>query len=528
MIPLVHGPCDEGIVRGHGASAPCADEAKPWILTATILGTSMAFIDGSVVNVGLPAIQSDLAASVSATQWIVNGYMLMLSALLLVGGAAGDRLGRRRVFAAGLTLFTFASVACGLAPSAGALIAGRALQGVGGALLVPSSLAIISAAYPAAERGRAIGTWAGFSSLTTAMGPVLGGWLVDSWGWRPIFFVNVPIGALSLWLVIRYVPESRSDDRGPLDWRGGLLAVLGLGALVQGFTAAASLDWTRPAVLGSLAAGVVILGFFLRHEARTESPLVSLRLFRSRSFSGANLLTLLLYFALAGAMFFLPFNLIRIQGYSAASAGAAFLPFSLGMGLLSRWSGGLIDRFGARPLLVTGPILTAVGFALLALPGIGGSFWTTFFPGMTVIGVGMTVSVAPLTTTVMESVPERFVGAASGVNNAVARLAGTLAVAVLGTVAVGVYRGRLAQGLAEAQVEGDLRVAMMREASRLAEARVPAGATSALRPALERLLAESFVSSYRVVMLIAAALALGGALCAALTMETGRRRAPDP
>ncbi len=500
--------------------------SRPWVLAATILGSSMAFIDGSVVNVALPAIQADLSASVSATQWVVNAYMLMLSALLLVGGAAGDLVGRRRIFAAGLALFTVASVGCGLAPSAGALIAGRALQGVGGALLVPTSLAIISAAFPPDERGRAIGTWAGFSALTTAMGPVFGGWLVDTWGWRPIFFVNVPIGAVSLWLALSRVPESRSEETGPIDWVGGLLAAAGLGALVHGLTAAAELDWTTLSVLGSLMGGVLILALFVRHEARTASPLVSLRLFRSRPFSGANVLTLLLYFALGGAMFFLPFNLIRVQGYSAASAGAAFLPFTLLMGLLSRWSGSLVERFGARRMLVTGPVLAAAGFALLARPGIGGSYWSTFFPGMAVLGLGMAVSVAPLTTAVMGAVPDRFAGSASGVNNAVARLAGMLAVAVLGTVAVGVYRGRIERGLTELQVGGDLRVAMVREASRLAEARVPETASPAVRQTLERLLRESFVSSYRVVMLVAAALALAAAVCAAVTIA-GRRAAPE-
>ncbi len=294
----------------------------------------MAFIDGSVVNVALPAIQADLGMSVSGAQWVVNGYMLMLSALILVGGAAGDRFGRRRVFALGVTGFTAASVACGLAPGGGALIAARALQGMSGALMVPSSLAIISAAFPEEERGRAIGTWAGFSALTTALGPVLGGWLVDVASWRLIFFVNLPVGAATLWLILRRVPESRAESDTAIDWRGALLGVLGLGALAQGLTAAATLDWTQPAVVGSLGGGVLLLAAFVRHESRVASPMVPLHLFRSRSFSGANAMTFLLYFALGGALFFLPFNLIRIQGYSPAYAGAAFLPFTLVLGRL--------------------------------------------------------------------------------------------------------------------------------------------------------------------------------------------------
>ncbi len=523
MTVFARPPCDEGVIRAATPhTAGCADRAKPWVLAATILGSSMAFIDGSVVNVALPAIQTDLGTSVSGAQWVVNAYMLMLSALILVGGAAGDRLGRRRVFALGVTVFAAASVACGLAPRGGTLIAARAVQGMGGAMLVPSSLAIISAAFPDGERGRAIGTWAGFSALTTALGPVLGGWLVDVWSWRLIFFVNVPVGAATLWLALRRVPESRDETDAPIDWRGGVLAVAGLGAVVQGLTAAATLDWTRPTVAGSLVGGVALLAAFVRHESRTASPMVPLQLFRSRSFTGANAMTFLLYFALGGALFFLPFNLIRVQGYSATLAGAAFLPFSLIMGALSRWSGGLIGRYGGRGPLMAGPVIAALGFALLALPGIGGPYWATFFPGMAVLGLGMAVSVAPLTTTVMGAVPDRFAGAASGINNAVARLAGMLAVAMLGTVAVGVFGTALDRRLAVSQVPLEVRQAVLQEVPKLAEARVPAGAGTEMQATLARALDESFVSSFRVVMLLAAALAVLSAVCAALTIAPGR------
>jgi EmrB/QacA subfamily drug resistance transporter len=523
--PAGRAPCDEGVIR---AAAPdtrgCAERAKPWVLAATILGSSLAFIDGSVVNVALPAIQAELAASVTGAQWVVNAYTLLLGAVMLVGGAAGDRFGRRRVFAAGVALFTAASIGCGRAPNAALLIAARAMQGVGGALLVPSSLAIISAAFPAEERGRAIGTWAGASALTTALGPVLGGWLVDAVSWRAIFFINVPIAAATLGLAFWRVPESRDEAAGGgVDWRGGVLAALGLAAVAYGLTAASDRGWSDPAVVGALVAGAVILTLFIRAEARASAPMMPLGLFRSRAFSGANAMTLLLYFALGGALFFLPFNLIRVQGYSATLAGAAFLPFTLIMGGLSRWSGGLTERYGARGPLTIGPVIAALGFALFALPGIGGSYWTSFFPAMTVLGLGMAVSVAPLTTTVMGAVDERHAGTASGINNAVSRIAGMLAVALLGAIAVGVFGTALDERLVELRAPPELRQALDAEVPKLAEAEVPPQIEGAQRQRVERALDESFVRSFRVAMLVAAGLALLGALCAGLTIAPPRK-----
>ncbi|HVA15344.1 MAG TPA: MFS transporter [Stellaceae bacterium] len=519
MITLGRAPCDDGIIRAGDDAAGCSARAKPWVLVATILGSSVAFIDSSVVNVALPAIQADLAASAQGAQWIVNAYLLMLGALILVGGAAGDRFGRRRVFVLGITLFTAASIACGLAPGAGVLIAARIVQGVGGAMLVPGSLAIISAAFPQEERGKAIGTWAGFSALTTALGPVLGGALVDAWSWRAIFFINLPVALVTVAITMRHVPESRADAKdAAVDWQGGLLATLGLGGLAYGLSAASTARWVEPAVFGPVIAGIAVLGAFVWVEARAASPMMPLTLFRSRAFSGANAMTLLLYCGLTDALFFLPFNLIRLQDYSATKAGATFLPLSLIMASLSRWSGRLIDRYGARLPLTVGPVIAAAGFALFAVPGIGGSYWATFFPATVVLGLGMAVSVAPLTTTVMGSVDQRQAGAASGVNNAVARMAGMLAVALFGAIAVGVFGMALAARLDRISLSPELRAAMTAQVPRLAEATVPPGAAGATRQALIAAVDESFLRAYRVAMLGAAGLALASALAAGLTI----------
>lgn len=497
----------------------CPERSRPWVLAATILGSSMAFIDGSVVSVALPAMQADLSAPVREAQWIVNSYMLLLGALILIGGAAGDRFGRRKTFLIGLIAFTAASVACGLAPSSVSLIAARAVQGVGAALLVPSSLAIISAAYPEKERGRAIGTWAGASALTTALGPVLGGWLTDAWSWRAIFFINVPVAALAVVIALWHMPESHNPDVRRVDWLGGLFAVVGLGCLTYGLTVASEAGWMHLMVIVPIALGAAVLAAFVWFEGRAHTPMMPLQLFRSWDFSGANAITLFLYFALMGALFFVPFNLIRVQGYSAMAAGAAFLPFTLIMGLLSRWSGGLIERYGPRRLLIIGPLVVAIGFAMFALPGIGGEYWTTFFPPMIVLGFGMAASVAPLTTTVMRGAGDRNAGVASGINNATARVAGLLAVALLGSVAVGVFGRALDERLDRLQAAPEVRSALDAEVPKLAEAMVPKNVAPAERAVLQRALHESFVRSFQVVSLVAAVLAALSAGVAWLTID---------
>jgi EmrB/QacA subfamily drug resistance transporter len=538
MSHILKPPCDEAVIQA--APEPATQALKQttratlnrtggWVLVATILGSSMAFIDGTVVNVALPVLQTELNATATDVQWVVEAYSLFLAALILVGGSMGDHFGRRRVFAIGVFLFTVASVLCGLAPNVNFLIFARAFQGIGGALLVPGSLAIISASFDSKQRGRAIGTWSGFTAITSAVGPVLGGFLVQYASWRWVFFINVPLAVIVLIVLFLRVPESRNEElseHAKLDWWGALLATLGLGGIVFGLIESNNLGLSNGLVLISLGIGVATLIVFLLVEARSQSPMLPLSMFRSRTFSGANVLTFLLYAALGASLFFLPFNLIRVQGYSPTEAGAANLPLILLLFFLSRWSGGLVTRYGAKRPLIIGPLIAALGFALFALPGIGGSYWTTYFPAMVVLGIGMAVSVAPLTTAVMGAVDPQYVGTASGVNNAVSRTAGLIAIAVFGIVVLAIFSNSLVSYLSGLQIPPDIQNTIISQQNKLVGIEIPAGLSNSTHAAIQQAISESFIASFRVVMLIAAALAVLSSLSSLLLIE-GKKQQID-
>ena len=508
-------PCDEGVIASSPCIAPCSPHAASWVLAATILGSSLAFIDGTVVNVALPALQANLNATVVDVQWVVEAYALMLAALLLVGGSLGDIYGRKRIYVMGVIVFAIASAGCGLARNVNQLIFARAVQGIGGALLVPGSLAIISASFGEHDRGRAIGTWSGFTAMMTAVGPVLGGWLIEQGSWRWVFFINVPLAAIVIALTLWRVPESRNPHAGRTpDWPGAVLAAAGLGGIVFALIESSQRSGKDPVVIAALLVGVSALIAFAVVERRTRAPLLPVSLFRVRNFAGTNLLTLFLYSALSGMFFFFPMNLIQVQGYTTTAAGAALLPLIALIFLLSRWSGSLMDRYGGRRTLVFGTIVAAIGFALFAVPSIGGDYWTTFFPAVMTLGLGMAISVAPLTTTVMSSVSGERAGIASGINNAVSRLAGVLAIAVFGIVMLGTFNRYLNWNLAEINVSPEIRRDIGAQRIKLAAIEVPSNISIATRESTKRSIEDSFIAGFRVIMLIASALALASSATA--------------
>jgi EmrB/QacA subfamily drug resistance transporter len=507
-------PCDEILIRSQGADAPCAAADKPWVLAATILGSSMAFIDGTVVNVAIPTLQTAFHATVVDAQWVVESYGLFLSSLILAGGALGDLFGRRRVFLIGVGIFAAASVACGLAPSILTLVIARCVQGIGAALLVPGSLAIISASFDEESRGKAIGTWSGFTAITTALGPVMGGWLIEHGSWRWAFFLNLPLAIAVVVISLWRVPESRGSKIEHLDWQGALTATIGLGGLVTGFLESAKLGWRDPLVFGSLLGGMACLIVFLMIEARASTPMVPLELFKSRSFLGANVVTLFLYAAFGVFFFLFPMDLIRLQGYSTTAAGAAAVPMILLMFFLSRWSGGLVHRYGGRIPLIVGPLVVATGFILFAALPSGSSYWKIYFPAFLVLGFGMAITVAPLTTVVMTSVDQEHVGAASGINNAVARVAGVLAIAVFGIVMVKAFGSRLEQSLAKLPVAPNIAQEIRSKEIEFVGLEPPQDLNTNAIAAIRRAISDASLWGFRLVLLACAGLSVVSALVA--------------
>ncbi len=490
------------------------------ILAATIIGAGMVYLDGTIVTVALPQIQQEFRASVSGLQWLIDIYILFLTVPILVAGSLSDRYGRKKLFNIGLLGFAAASVACGAANSLNQLILARIFQGIFGAIMLPGSLAILNATFPAAIRGKVVGTWSAFTPITTAIGPLLGGWLVDNVSWRAAFYINLPLGLITLFLSLRYIPESKSEAAPESqDWLGAGLITLGLGGLIFGLIEGPKRGWADPLVWVSIVASLVFLAGFGLVEAKTKHPMIPFSLFKDRAFSGVTTMTFVLYFAMSGVFFFLTLNLQQIQGFSATTAGAAFMPIIILLFLISRWAGNFADKFGPRLLMIAGPLIIAAGFFLYMIPGVEANYWLTFFPATIVFGVGLGITVAPLTTVALATVPTHLSGLASGVSNAVSRVGTMLAVALLGFLMV-------LQFTASLEVETqDLRLAeqdhqlLKEEALKLGGAEAPATVESNLVGGIETAIDQAFVDAFRVMMGLCGVLAIVSAGVSAATIR---------
>ncbi len=498
------------------------------MLAVAIAGSGMVFIDGTAVNVALPTLQRDLDADAASLQWVVEGYSLVLSAFILIGGALGDRFGRRLMFLLGVGLFAGASVLCALSQNMLELNLARCLQGFGGAFATPGSLALISAAYPGAGRGTAIGTWSGFTSLTAAIGPVLGGWLTQTYSWRWVFLINVPIALFVIVTALLRVPESRDEHAAKrVDYAGALFATLGLGLVTYGLI---RLQGGNAGAGGILAcgAGVAVSALFVFYESRVADPMIPLEIFANRTFAGANLYTLFLYAAIGGSLFFVPFELQYVLEYSPLEAGAALLPFVAIMFLSSRWSGGLVERVGARLPLIVGALIAAGGLIAYAFSGIGHSYWVTFFPATVIFGCGAALFVAPLTTTVMDALATERAGIASGVNNAVSRVAGVLAIAVLGIVLIGSFYADFDRRTARQTFAPATLAALRANRDLLTTLKPPAGTSADDEDRVTEELRQAYADGFRNAMLLGAALCVAAAAVAARTIAPNLRPAPSP
>src|SRR5215213_8108007 len=516
-------PCDAGVISCTRGAAPCHPTSQPWVIAAASLGSGMAFLDSTVMNVALPAVQMDLEVSAREVQWVFGAFAVVLAAFLLLGGTLGDHYGRRRAFVVGAAIFAAASVWCALAPGPAQLVASRAAQGIGGALLVPSSLAIVGASFEGGARTKAIGLWGALSSMAMAVGPVLGGWLVEDVSWRAAFLITPVMALVAIPIALRHVPESRDPEAHRLDLIGAAIAAIALGGLAYGLIESSASGFDDPVVLASLLLGAFALSTFVFVERHKDNPMVPPSLFRSKNFDGANLVTLLFYMSLTGSLYFVPFLMMQVHGYSAFVVGSVFLPFVAMALLLGRLSGYILARFGTKIPLVASSLAAALGYALFAVPGVEhGSYWTSFFPAMVVQGFGMALAITPLTTVALGSVEGEHSGLASGVNNAAARVAAPLAVAVLGVFVYGAFSANLDARLAGMNLPGEVRSKIEAEKGDLGAARAPERVNAKMAAHIDHAIDESFVAGFRTVMVICVGLALASALAAALLVDEQR------
>jgi len=511
------------------AVVPLSPRDKRLTLVACILGSVIVFLDQTVVNVALPALRRDLDAGLSAQQWVIDAYLLSLASLLLVGGSLGDRLGRRRVFTVGLVGFGATSLLCAVAPSAWLLCAGRGLQGVAGALLVPGSLALITATFDAEERGRAIGTWTAWTGVAFVLGPLLGGFLIDAVSWRWIFAINVPLVAVTLLLVARAIPEAAREEgeRPGIDVVGALLVSLGLAAPVFALIEQPRRGFEDPLVVAPLVLGVGLLAAFVAWERRAGDPMVPLELFRRRNFAVVNLVSLLFYAGLAGMTFFLVLFLQQVAGYSALEAGLALVPITVMMFVLSRRFGGLADRIGSRRLMAAGPLVAGSGVLLMTRLDSSADYLSTLLPALLLFGFGLSMTVAPLTSTVLAAAPERLAGTASGINNAMTRVAALLAIAALGAVVSGRFVGVLEESTSGQSLSSEQRAALVEIRSRPLSGVESSSLSGAERLAVERPADEASEAAFRLGIGVCALLLVGGGLLSAFGLRDGRAATRD-
>lgn len=499
----------------NSQSVKIAPEKEIWLLIATILASSMAMIDSTALNVALPALQRSLGLNGSGLLWVVNSYLLFLSALLLAGGSLGDFLGRKKVFTIGIIIFTLSSFFCGIAFNGMMLIVARAFQGIGGALMVPGSLTLIAALFPPEKKGAAIGTWSMFSALTTIIGPVLGGILAGAGLWRWVFFINLPLGVFAIWILLSKIPESKAKtDNKSIDYLGAILITLSLGFLTFGFIQASELGFRSPTIYSSLGLAILLFIAFLKREKSTKSPLIPLFLFNNSTFSGLNAMTFVVYGALGSVLFFLPLNIIQVQGYSEIIAGLGILPFGLLIAFLARVSGKWVDRFGFKKLLIIGPIITSIGFmsfSLIGYIGNGISFLYTFLPTLICCGIGMGLTVVPLTTGVMVCINEDYSGVASGINNTLARAAGVIALSLLGSIALLQFQNDFKSQFSMKQLSSVEQIQMDQELLKFAEAKAPQNFDLVIQEDINNILKNSFLNIFNFISIIGGLLPLIGA-----------------